>query len=73
MDQCFMAIEAAEKMNHPFSKALTKSFASWLYQFNGDSMQTQIYAQQVWIARNGLVWIDGEVLLLIKDASNGCS
>ncbi|HLO81326.1 MAG TPA: adenylate/guanylate cyclase domain-containing protein [Chitinophagaceae bacterium] len=46
MTQCMLAIEAAYQMNHPFSKALTNSFASWLYQFNGDSGQAKLFAQQ---------------------------
>jgi adenylate cyclase len=37
--QSSLAIEAAYKLNHPFSKALTQSFASWLHQFRGENAQ----------------------------------
>jgi ATP/maltotriose-dependent transcriptional regulator MalT len=46
MKLCYTSIEAAEQLNHPFSKALTKSFASWLYQFSGDSERTLEFARQ---------------------------
>jgi class 3 adenylate cyclase/predicted ATPase len=66
MKLCNTSIEAAEQLNHPFSKALTKSFASWLYQFSGDSERTlQCARQGLEIAEeNGFsFWVGwGEVL-----------
>ena len=46
VEQSYLAIEAAELMNHPFSKVLTKSFAAWLHQFRGESDKAFQCAQQ---------------------------
>ena len=46
MEQSYLAIAAAEQMNHPFSKVLTKCFAAWLHQFRGESDQTFQCAKQ---------------------------
>jgi predicted ATPase len=39
------AMEMANQLNHPFSMALSVSFATWLYQFQGDKEKTLQYAQ----------------------------
>ena len=43
VEQSIAAIEAAEQIKHPFSIALTKSFAAWLYQYRGESDKVKEY------------------------------
>ncbi len=46
IEQSQMAIDMAEKLQHPFSKALSLSFASWLHQFRGETEKTLDSAQR---------------------------
>lgn len=60
------AMEMANQLNHPFSMALSVSFATWLYQFHGDKEKTLQCAQDgLKIAKqNGFsFWVGwGEIL-----------
>lgn len=40
------AVKMANQLNHPFSMALSVSFATWLYQFNGDPENTLKLAKE---------------------------
>ncbi len=44
-EQIKAAMDMANQLNHPFSMALSVSFATWLYQFYGDKEKTLKYAQ----------------------------
>ncbi len=39
MQQSTVAVEIANELNHPFSKALCHSFAAWLRQFRGETKE----------------------------------